>query len=579
METGFSKIEHRYYESLLAMHRIGQVSNEEIGFVAAQMNGPDAGFVGAAGAGFVNTKELTVMKYDEAMRTGDKEEWDKAVLAEKQKMDKYSVLKQVYIKDLPKHAKILTTTWAMKKKANGVFRARMNARGFEQQKGIHYDPDGLAAPVANEITIRIALTLMMMANWYAYMIDHVGAFLHGRFGAGEEIYISVPQGFEKFYPPGVVLQLERTLYGTKQAAAQYWKENLKCFKDMGYNRSKADPCLQYKWIDGRLILWLTWVDDLLNLGNKEDVLKEKEEMKERFECDDVGEAKEYIGCKLTRKGNSLKLTQPVLIQSFEDEFDLPKEKFETPAAPGSILVEEGEDKYVSKEEMQIYRRGVGKLLFLTRWSRPDIYNAVRECSRFGGRTTEQHMKQMKRTMKFCVCTKDRGLTFSPKNGWDGRNKHKFRIVGESDSDYAKDPITRRSVSGWNVKLDDSVVSFKSKMMPVVALSVTEAELFAATACVQDMLYVKKVVESMGLEVELPMVLKVDNQGARDLMNNWSVGGRTRHVEVKQYFIRDLKEAGWLVIEWIPTDEMTSDIFTKNLGGPLYGKHSNVLTSE
>ena len=52
-----------------------------------------------------------------------------------------------------------------------------------------------------------------------------------------------------------------------------------------------------------------------------------------------------------------------------------------------------------------------------------------------------------------------------------------------------------------------------------------------------------------------MVLKVDNKGAKDLMNNWSVGGRTRHIEVKQYFIRDLKEAG--IIKLTPGDELVT----------------------
>ena len=76
-----------------------------------------------------------------------------------------------------------------------------------------------------------------------------------------------------------------------------------------------------------------------------------------------------------------------------------------------------------------------------------------------------------------------------------------------------------------------------------------------------------------------MVLKVDNKGAKDLMNNWSVGGHTRHIEVKQYFIRDLKEAGIIKIEWVPTAEMMADIFTKNLLGPLFEKHAKVLLVE
>ena len=54
-------------------------------------------------------------------------------------------------------------------------------------------------------------------------------------------------------------------------------------------------------------------------------------------------------------------------------------------------------------------------------------------------------------------------------------------------------------------------------------------------CAQDMLDIKRVLESMGLEVELPMVLKIDNSGAVDLANNWSVGGRTGHIKTRMCF--------------------------------------------
>jgi hypothetical protein len=57
----------------------------------------------------------------------------------------------------------------------------------------------------------------------------------------------------------------------------------------------------------------------------------------------------------------------------------------------------------------------------------------------------------------------------------------------------------------------------------------------------------------------------------DLTHNWSVGGRTRHVEVRQYFLRDLKEENVIVAKWISGDNNSSDMFTKNLGGPLFEK--------
>ena len=57
----------------------------------------------------------------------------------------------------------------------------------------------------------------------------------------------------------------------------------------------------------------------------------------------------------------------------------------------------------------------------------------------------------------------------------------------------------------------------------------------------------RILNSLGLKVKLPMILEMDNKGAVDLANNWSVGGRTRHVDTRQYFLRQLKEEGILKI--------------------------------
>jgi hypothetical protein len=101
----------------------------------------------------------------------------------------------------------------------------------------------------------------------------------------------------------------------------------------------------------------------------------------------------------------------------------------------------------------------------------------------------------------------------------------FDIIGVSDFEYAEDIVTRRSVSGY-VFLNDSMISANSNMQECATLSVAEAELMALVACVQEMIHVKQLIESMNLYVKLPMTIKVDNKGAKDLVNNWSIGGRT-----------------------------------------------------
>jgi hypothetical protein len=75
---------------------------------------------------------------------------------------------------------------------------------------------------------------------------------------------------------------------------------------------------------------------------------------------------------------------------------------------------------------------------------------------------------------------------------------------------------------------------KSKMQEMTTLSVTESELVAAVSAAQDLLYEMRVLESIGLKVQLPMVLEVDNKGGVDLANNWSVGGCTHHISVCEF---------------------------------------------
>ena len=159
----------------------------------------------------------------------------------------------------------------MKKKASGAYRARMNMRGFEQKDGEHFDSSSISSPVTNDVSIRVALVLMLMANWVAQVVDVKGAFLHGEFENNEQIYTEVPQGFEKWFDPiEYLLLMMKTGYGLKQAARMFWKELLKAMNSMSFRKSQMDPCLYFKWIDGLgLCLWLSWIDDCLNLGKAE----------------------------------------------------------------------------------------------------------------------------------------------------------------------------------------------------------------------------------------------------------------------------------------------------------------------
>jgi hypothetical protein len=126
-----TECERNYYSLLLDENDYEdcEEEDEEIACVGAGLGG-----------GFQSTKELHVMKYKQAMKTKDKDMWTEAVFEEHDRMVKREVWRTELKKDVTKVAKILTSTWATKKKASGGYRARLNARGYEQVDGQHFDP-------------------------------------------------------------------------------------------------------------------------------------------------------------------------------------------------------------------------------------------------------------------------------------------------------------------------------------------------------------------------------------------------------------------------------------------------------
>ena len=89
----------------------------------------------------------------------------------------------------------------------------------------------------------------------------------------------------------------------------------------------------------------------------------------------------------------------------------------------------------------------------------------------------------------------------------------------------------------------------------------------------------RIMESIGLRVNKPMSLTIDNKGAVDYANNWTTGGRMRHSTIKLNFLRELKEDGTIEINWCKSEEMPADLFTTNLGGPEFHKHATVFCGD
>jgi hypothetical protein len=373
--------------------------------------------VGASiGGGFTNTLMLKVLKYHEAMNRPNGEAWKAEVKKEHQRMISNGVFEPVMISNFPKGTKLIETTWAMKKKSSRTLRGRVNVRGFRQVEGEHYHGTSISAPVTNAMTIKMTLTLMLMQGGIAHVVDVKGAFLYGKFEDGKKVHIKVPLGFKEFYDSDTALLLKKTLYGLKQAAIAFYRKLLAATPNIGLKQSSEVPCLYYKWVEGKLVIMISWINDTMILVPSNLVVQLKSNLMQQFNYDDCGRLEKYDGNKIKCVSeDAIQFVQTVLMQSYSIEFELGKRCYNTLAQPGTELMKPPEDsnQLLDSKAQSTLRSDIGKLLWHMQYSRPDISQPACDLARHMMRGDKTHMDAMLCCMLYLVCTKDAGLFLKP----------------------------------------------------------------------------------------------------------------------------------------------------------------------
>ena len=209
----------------------------------------------------------------------------------------------------------------------------------------------------------------------------------------------------------------------------------------------------------------------------------------------------------------------------------------------------------------MYRSRVGTLLYLTKHSRPDITNPVRELSKSMDGASMAHVTEMYRVINFVLEMKPLGLRMAPifKDGI-------WKLEALSDSDFANDKDTRYSVYGYIIYFCGIPVVWKSKSMKSVVLSTTEAEYVAVSEVVKEIKFLYQMLRRMEIKVPLPIEVQVDNVGVIWLANNSSVSERTKHVDLRAHFVRDLIKDQVIEINFVKSAENDCDIMTCRILG-------------
>jgi hypothetical protein len=207
------------------------------------------------------------------------------------------------------------------------------------------------------------------------------------------------------------------------------------------------------------------------------------------------------------------------------------------------------------------------LLYLIKYSRPDLCNVVRELSKCMGKATMGTYLEMLRVVKFVIDTKTFCLKIRPENKLKNWSLHVF-----CDSDRAGDSEKRISVTGFIVYLMNVPVFWRSKGQRGVTLSSSKAEYAAISEAVKEIKFIYYLLRKIGNEVNLPITVKTDNVGAVFMAQNASFCIRTRQIDTCYQYVRKNSEEGIINIEFVKSIENDSDIFTKRVSQEIYDKH-------
>jgi hypothetical protein len=187
-------------------------------------------------------------------------------------------------------------------------------------------------------------------------------------------------------------------------------------------------------------------------------------------------------------------------------------------------------------------------------TRPDISFAVSFLAQFMQNPGRPHWEAVKRVFRYLKGTKGTCLVIGGSQGG---------LEAYSDADWASQEH-RHSISGYVFTIDGGAVSWSSKKQPIVALSTTEAEYIAATHAAKEALWIRAFLADIARPLEKPITIHLDNISAISITKNDEFHPRTKHIDIRYHFIRHATREGLIHVDYVPTDDMAADMFTKAL---------------
>ncbi|SPC61539.1 related to retrotransposon protein [Ustilago sp. UG-2017b] len=427
------------------------------------------------------------------------------------------------VMDVPPNTRLVDSkiVLCLKLDADGIpirHKARLVTRGFTQREGVDFEET--FAPVAPLSVIRVLLSLAVERDWEVHQLDITMAYLNSTLK--HEIYMKPPEGAK--VPKGKAYRVIKGLYGLKQGKGNDF------------------------------VIVIIYVDDTLIISPKLETVKRiKEEIGKKWKMEEGGDVSHFLGIKISRdrEVKTMDLRQTSYIKQLLDEhLDKCRRKSSVPLQ--NVPAPETAASTAKRKE---YLRIVGKLLWLSNGTHPDISQAVGVLAHYITQPSKEHYNAVQKVLQYLDGTQDVHLRYSG-------DKEQDILMAHSDANWASDSTAqRRSSSGSAVFVHGNLVAWKSVLQRCTALSVVEAEFMVATEAAREVLFFRHLFKAIGIDVGTPTIFS-DNTGTIQVSKDPAQHWKLKHIDTKYHFIRDNVQDGKVKIKYIGTEDNLADIFTK-----------------
>lgn len=553
--------------------------------------------------------------------------WHLWEAGERKQLDRMHAL-NMYGKPVPPPpgAILLRSHWQYHIKRDGTRRSRNCCDGSPRAAPVLHGIASTYSSCVEQPVQRLFFALAAEMGHCVFGGDATDAFAHSP-PPSVPTFVRIDDAYADWYKWRYDVDLDRSHVLPVQHALQGHPESGRLWEthigeilaspEFGFVPTTHDRCIYTAVVDGVRVLLLRQVDDFALAAPSEDVAKRiYDALGKRLQLPGedtvpftyLGLLDDYNGLTVNQYSTCTKLSCELYIDRIMKThgWDTSSPDSVSLASPlptdaiNSMYAEVGptegspEHTRLVEKHGYAYRTLLGELLYAYITCRPDIGYAAVTLSKFSTCPADIHFALLKKVAKYLRQTRDWGIIFQRKERHpslpdrpDTPLVHPDDIPAFPDIDpwqlacfvdaaHANDLRNRRSTTGYVFVYGGGAVSYRCKTQSITATSSTEAEFLAAVSAAKQAKYLRAILTDLGFSPPGPTPIYEDNQSAINMVNARIPTERSRHIDIQHFAIQDWKDAGDVVMRFIPGVLNPADDMTKPLGWVLHARHARRL---